>query len=61
MYYKVETKVVKASFFKNAQDNIQKEIQPMLDKGAKQGWRLHTFTTTNTSEGINFCVVWAID
>ena len=61
MKYKIENVVVEAGFFKAAQDRIPKEVQPLLDSGAKKGWRLHTFTTTESSKGINICLVWEIN
>ncbi len=58
--YKVENIVIKASLFIDAQDLITKKVQPLLDMGAKKGWRLHTFTSTSSSKGINICLVWEI-
>lgn len=58
--YKVENIVVKAGFVTDAQDLIPKKVQPLLDQGAQKGWKLHTFTPTISSKGINICLVWEI-
>jgi hypothetical protein len=60
MRYIVEALVIKAGFFSDAQDMITKKIQPMLDKGANNGWRLHTFTPTESAKGINIVLVWEV-
>ncbi|MEA4919423.1 MAG: hypothetical protein VB078_00660 [Clostridiaceae bacterium] len=59
--YKLENVVIKAGFLTDAQDKIQKKVQPMLDLGAKKGWKLHTFTSTASAKGINICLVWEIN
>ena len=58
--YKVENVVVKAGVLTDAQDLIPKKVQPLLDMGAKKGWKLHTFTPTVSAKGINICLVWEI-
>lgn len=58
--YMIEDVVVKAGIFTDAQDRIRKKIQPMLDLGARKGWKLHTFTSTDSARGINICLVWEI-
>lgn len=58
--YRVENVVIKAGVFTDAQDLIPKKVQPLLDMGAKKGWRLHTFTPTISAKGINICLVWEI-
>ncbi len=60
MCYKIETMVIKASFFSDVQNRIAKEIQPLLDAGAKRGWKLHTFQPTESTKGINICLIWEI-
>ena len=60
-FYKTENVVVKAGVFTDAQNLITKKVQPMLDMGAKKGWRLHTFTPTISAKGINLCLVWEIN
>lgn len=60
MYYKIQTVVVKSGLIADAQDRIPKEVQPMLDAGVNKGWRLHTFTSTASSKGINICLIWEV-
>jgi hypothetical protein len=60
MCYKIETMVIKASLFSDAQNRIAKEIQPLLDAGVKKGWRLHTFQPTESAKGINICLIWEV-
>jgi len=57
MRYVVENEVIKAGLITDAQNFIPKKMQPILDEGAKKGWRLHTFTPTISSKGINIVVV----
>ena len=59
--YKVVNRNITAGWFKNAQDKIEKLMQPMLDEGANRGWTLHTFTATEASKGINIVIVWETD
>lgn len=56
--YLIENVVIRAGVFTGAQDRIPKKVQPMLDFGAKKGWKLHTFTSTASAKGINICLVW---
>lgn len=58
--YYIENVVIKAGVFTDAQDLIPKKVQPMLDMGSKKGWKLHTFTPTISSKGINICLVWEV-
>lgn len=60
MYYKIQTIVVKAGMVTDAQDKIAKEVQPLLDEGAKKGWKLHTFTPTASAKGINIYLLWEV-
>jgi len=59
-YATYESEASKAGFFANAQDKIEKEIQPFLDEGVKQGWRLHSFQSTESSKGINLVFIWEV-
>ena len=59
--YRVMNRTIKAGFFSDAQDKIEKAIQPMLDKEADAGWRLHSFQATDTSKGINLVFIWEDD
>ena len=61
MFYKIETKVIKAGLFTDAQDKIAKQMQEILDAGSSQGWKLHTLVPTESSKGINLCVVWEVN
>lgn len=58
MAYKIVNEVIKAGMLTNAQDMIPKKIQPLLDEGAKNGWKLHTIVPTESSKGINIVIVW---
>lgn len=58
MKYVVQNRTIKAGFFKDAQDKIEKEIQPFLDEGSRRGWDLHSFSGTDTSKGINLVFIW---
>ncbi len=60
-FYKIENIVVKAGVLTDAQDLIPKKVQPLLDLGAKKGWKLHTMTPTVSAKGINICLVWEIN
>lgn len=60
-FYKIENIVVKAGAFTDAQNLIPKKVQPLLDMGAKKGWRLHTLTPTFSAKGINICLIWEIN
>ena len=59
--YKVINETVKAGFFSDAQDKIEKKIQPLLDAGTKKGWKLHSFNSTDTTKGINLVFIWEIE
>lgn len=43
---------------KDAQERIEKEVQPLLNQGSKKGWRLHSFNATDTTKGINLVFIW---
>ena len=59
--YKVVNRNITGGWFKDAHERIEKQIQPLLDDWANQGWTLHTFTATEASKGINLVVVWEAD
>lgn len=61
MQYYVENAVIKAGLITDAQDLIPKKVQPLLDAGAKKGWKLHTLTPTVSAKGINIVLVWEIN
>lgn len=61
MSYKIENVVIKSGLLTEAQNMIPKRIQPILDEGAKNGWRLHTLTPTESAKGINIVIVWEVD
>jgi hypothetical protein len=56
--YRVVNRNIKGGWFTNAEDRVEKQIQPLLDEHAKAGWKLHTFTATEASKGINLVIVW---
>ena len=58
MGYRVVNRNIKAGFFSNAEDKVEKAIQPFLDEGSKKGWRLHSFSSTEASKGINLVFIW---
>lgn len=60
MGYKVVNRNIKAGFFKNAEDKVEKAIQPFLDDGVRSGWKLHSFSATEASKGINLVFIWEI-
>lgn len=60
MYYKIENIVIKGGMLSEAQDRIPKMVQPHLDAGVKKGWKLHTFTPTESAKGINICLIWEV-
>ncbi len=61
MGYKVVNRNVRAGFFTDAEDKIEKSIQPFLDDGVKRGWRLHSFSASAASKGINLVFIWETD
>jgi hypothetical protein len=61
MSYTVVNRNVKAGWFTTAEDKIEKVIQPFLDDGSKKGWRLHSFSATEASKGINLVFIWEHD
>lgn len=58
MRYTVVNKNVKAGFFADAEDKVEKKIQPFLDDGARKGWKLHSFSSSAASKGINLIFIW---
>lgn len=58
MGYRVVNRNIRAGFFSDAEDKIEKNIQPYLDEGARKGWSLHSFQATNASKGINLVFIW---
>ena len=58
MRYKVMNRTVKGGLFKEAQNRIEALIQPFLDDGSSQGWKLHSFNATDTTKGINLVFIW---
>ena len=58
--YKVQNRNIKAGFFIDAEDKIEKRIQPYLDTGTQNGWKLHSFQATSASKGINLVFVWEL-
>lgn len=58
MGYKVINRNIKAGFFTNAEDKIEKTIQPFLDEGVANGWTLHSFSASEASKGINLVFIW---
>ncbi|MES0490851.1 MAG: hypothetical protein ABUK01_12720 [Leptospirales bacterium] len=61
MKYKVQNRTIKAGLFTDAQNKIEKAIQPFLDEGSKNGWKLHSFQSTDTSKGINLVFIWELE
>lgn len=62
MKYIIETTFVKRGMFKDADDNIVKGIQPILDAGANKGYKLHTLTETSNAKdkGFSYMIVWEV-
>ena len=58
--YRIQNRNIKAGFFTNAEDKIEKSIQPFLDEGSRNGWALHSFQATEASKGINLVFVWEL-
>jgi hypothetical protein len=58
--YKVQNRNIKAGFFSDAEDKVEKSIQPFLDEGTRNGWILHSFQATAASKGINLVFVWEL-
>lgn len=58
--YKVQNRNIKAGFFSDAEDKVERSIQPFLDEGASKGWKLHSFQATAASKGINLVFVWEL-
>ena len=58
MKYIIKNKRVKAGLFTDAQDKIEKMIQPFLDEGSGNGWKLHSFQSTDSTKGINLVFIW---
>jgi hypothetical protein len=58
MGYKVINRNIKAGFLTNAEDKIEKTIQPFLDDGVARGWKLHSFSASEASKGINLVFIW---
>lgn len=48
--YKVQSRNIKAGFFSDAEDKVEKAIQPFLDDGTKNGFVLHSFQATAASK-----------
>ena len=61
MKYKIVNHTVKAGFFTDAQNKIESTIQPLLDNGTNNGWKLHSFNSTDTTKGINLVFIWEVD
>lgn len=61
MRYLVSNKTIKAGFFTDAQEKIEKTIQPFLDEGSKKGWKLHSFQATEAAKGINLVFIWEVE
>jgi hypothetical protein len=58
--YKVQNRNIKAGFFSDAEDKVERSIQPFLDEGSRKGWKLHSFQATAASKGINLVFVWEL-
>ncbi|MDE0802787.1 MAG: hypothetical protein OSA99_05625 [Acidimicrobiales bacterium] len=58
--YKIVNRNIKAGFFADAEDKVEKAIQPHLDQGTKNGWALHSFQATAASKGINLVFIWEL-
>lgn len=58
MGYKVMNRNIKGGFFSAAEDRIERQIQPFLDEGVAKGWRLHSFSSSEASKGINLVFIW---
>ena len=70
MWYKVETVSINGSGMKTLDKKILEEIQPILDQGANNGWKLHSYTsqfahlgkTLNIIVGPIVCtIIWEIE
>lgn len=59
--YKVQNRNIRAGFFSAAEDKIERAIQPYLDAGSRNGWRLHSFQATEASKGINLVFIWEVE
>lgn len=60
-HYKLVNRTIKGGWFTDAQDRIEKRIQPMLDTEAEVGWVLHSFQATDSAKGINLVFIWEAD
>ncbi|MGI5952379.1 MAG: hypothetical protein ACOX61_11135 [Brooklawnia sp.] len=58
--YKIQNRTIKAGMFADAEDRIERGIQPLLDAGSKNGWRLHSFQATDSNKGINLVLIWEV-
>lgn len=61
MAYKIVNRNIRAGLFADAQDRIERSIQPFLDEGSKKGWRLHSFQVLESiTDGskINVVFIW---
>jgi hypothetical protein len=58
--YTVQNRNIKAGFFTDAEDKVEKSIQPFLDQGTNNGWTLHSFQATAASKGINLVFIWEL-
>jgi predicted rRNA methylase YqxC with S4 and FtsJ domains len=62
MAYKAQQVVIKAGLFKDAQNRIEKMLQTELDKGDKNGWKLHSIDNTSFlgQKGVIYILIWEI-
>lgn len=57
MHYKVENIVIEGGLVTDTQDLTSKRLNQSWILGRKS-WRLHTFTPTVSTKGINIVIVW---